>query len=338
MLYNNHRLSQLNRQHSVRNVTNTAYLLVGVLLGGFASSFLSLMTASDIVGVAKIHPIIQFQGFTKRSLSSLSDPQPKVASDVGWKQIHVYVGPETERVAQMAQASTINSNYFHSTRWFSQLRQDEVVAQLFRHKRGGYFVDLAANDAVRISNTYALETHYSWTGLAIEPNAIYWPGLSLRKCHVVAAVVGKLTNEKKLFRFPRRAAPQGGLVGPEFDNAEKKISAEEQLRLTVTLQEIFEKFQTPSVIDYLSLDVEGAETFVMESFPFDHYRINALTVERADKKLCDILQAHGYIQLKSLKHWGETLWVHSTFEASMDRRAVDIDTEHYKYREKAQNH
>ena len=90
------------------------------------------------------------------------------------------------------------------------------------------------------------------------------------------------------------------------------------MRFTVTLKDIFERFHTPSVIDYLSLDVEGAETFVMESFPFDRYRINALSVERADKKLCGMLQDNGYVQLKSLKSWGETLWVHSSVEATLD--------------------
>ena len=106
------------------------------------------------------------------------------------------------------------------------------------------------------------------------------------------------------------------------------------MRFTVTLQDIFERFQTPSVIDYLSLDVEGAENFVMESFPFDRYLINALSVERADNKLCGLLQEHGYVQLKSLKRWGETLWVHSTVAATLDMRALDIDTENYKYRER----
>ena len=309
---------------------------MGILLGVSASSFLSLMSVDDADCIVQMSPL-KSQGTIQRSLSSFSDTPQLAVNDRGWKLIHVYVGPDDDRVAQIAQASTINSDYFHAAHWFSQLRQDEIVAQLFRYKKGGYFVDLAANDVVRISNTYALETYYDWNGLAIEPNSVYWSGLSLRKCHVVAAVAGKSTNEKMLFTFPKRAAPQGGLVGSEFDNHERKNSAEEQMRFTVTLQDIFERFNTPSVIDYLSLDVEGAETFVMESFPFDRYRINVLSVERADKKLCRLLQENGYVQLKSLKSWGETLWVHSSVEATLDMGAMDIDSENYKYRER-ENH
>lgn len=351
---------------------NLGYLLVGALLGWLASSSVSLLVATTTASDDENNDELRSNGGggsssgfwvrqsprkRARNLSSQSfngAADVKNADDGGWKLIHVYVGgssssnnnaaqEEQHRAAQMAQASTINSDYFYSSSsaqrprsWFSQLRQDEVVAHLFRHKRSGYFVDLAANDAVRISNTYALETRYHWTGIAIEPNAVYWPGLALRRCHVAAAVVGRSTGERLRFKFPRRAAPQGGLVGREFDNREPGKSPEEdQMRYTVTLQDIFERFQTPPVIDYLSLDVEGAELFIMESFPFDRYRINALTVERADNKLSALLQTNGYVQLKVLKHWGESLWIHSSVQDSLDTKAaMEIDTEHYKYRER----
>ena len=50
--------------------------------------------------------------------------------------------------------------------WYSQWRQDEVVATLFRGKRNGYFIDLAANHAYKLSNTYALEQKYDWNGVS----------------------------------------------------------------------------------------------------------------------------------------------------------------------------
>ena len=223
------------------------------------------------------------------------------------------------------------------------MRQDEVVSHLLHHKRHGYFVDLAANDAVRISNTYALETHWGWTGLAIEPNPVYWSGLSFRKCEVVAAVVAgpsstddpQQPQQPMRFKFPKRAPPQGGLVGADYDNHEPGSTPEEdQMRYTVPLADILDRFHAPPVIDYLSLDVEGAESLVLQGFPFDRYRIRVLTVERAHATLAALLQSHGYVQLKQLKRWGETLWVHSLEQDALDRSALEIDTEHYKYRER----
>jgi len=334
------RLSPRSRQ--AKNM-NLGYLVVGILLGFLASSFLSLVTKTeeDMMSGSTNNIIMMEQYREKRrrglSLQSSSSAAPQNdKEEVGWKRIHVYVGPNVENdVSQIAQSSTIPTDYFHSTKWFSQLRQDEVVATLFRNQRNLYFVDLAANDAVRISNTFALEANLDWTGIAIEPNAAYWSSLSYRKCHVVAAVVGKTTNQSMRFKFPKRAAPQGGLVGQDFDNHKPGNNKEEdQMRYTVTLRDIFERFQAPRVINYLSLDVEGAESFVMESFPFDRYLINVLTIERANDSLRSLLERNGYLQLKLLKHWGETLWIHSSVKDSLDiASAMAIDTEHYKYRE-----
>ena len=136
-----------------------------------------------------------------------STPVATTADNKGvslWKQINVFVGDASPE--KIAEASAIRKDYFASTRWFSQVRQDEVVSRLLHSKRNGYFVDLAANDAVKISNTYALERYFGWNGIAIEPNPAYWEGLSYRKCHVVAAVVGK-QGEDHVFRFPKEKAP-----------------------------------------------------------------------------------------------------------------------------------
>lgn len=124
-------------------------------------------------------------------------------NDPRWKTIHVYIG-DTATSRQIAEASTIDNDYFFAHRWFSQAQQDLVVSKLLRGKRNGYFVDLAANDVVKISNTYALERYFGWRGLAIEPNHLYWGGLAYRNCDVVAAVVG--SGGKGTFHFPTRAA------------------------------------------------------------------------------------------------------------------------------------
>jgi hypothetical protein len=75
--------------------------------------------------------------------------------------------------------------------WHSQARQDELVVALLGNKTNGYFIDLAANDAVQLSNTYALERFYHWKGVCIEPNPMYWYNLTaFRTCVIIGAVVG----------------------------------------------------------------------------------------------------------------------------------------------------
>ena len=71
-------------------------------------------------------------------------------------------------------------------------------------KRGGYFLDLAAHDAMHLSNTYSLEAMFGWGGLCVEANYMnYLWGLAHRRCTVVAAAVWKDTNVQLPFVFAR---------------------------------------------------------------------------------------------------------------------------------------
>lgn len=247
----------------------------------------------------------------------------------GWSTIHVFAG----NTSHIVDASAIPSDFYENNQWFSQLRQDFIVSKLLGGKRNGYFVDLASNDAIRISNTYALERGFGWTGICIEPNPIYWSSLSYRSnCHVVGAVVGERRMEEVVFKFNTAKGPQSGIVGSNFDNNKDNAAPnnkEEKRRSTVTLVEVLERFDAPKVIDYLSLDIEGAEYFVMNQFPFDIYRFNILTVERPSPQLEQVLQQNGYLLLKELRKWGETLWIHKDMENSIDKSALDIEIPKY---------
>jgi len=170
-----------------------------------------------------------------------------------------------------------------------------------------YFVDLASNDAVFLSNTLALEREGNWNGLCIEPNQGYWHGLSHRKCTLASTVIGKHDFEIVDFRDDQGAL--GGIVG--YDQKEKTGG---HPYFTSSLQTIFEMFRVPKEIDYLSLDVEGAEEFIMSTFPFETYRISILTIERPNDGLRKLLDTHGYkLVVKELTDFGETVWVHESF-------------------------
>ena len=58
----------------------------------------------------------------------------------------------------------------------AQARQDMCVASMFDNMTNGYYVDLASNDATRISNTYLLDRALSWRGVCIEPQHRYIEG------------------------------------------------------------------------------------------------------------------------------------------------------------------
>jgi FkbM family methyltransferase len=166
-----------------------------------------------------------------------------------------------------------------------------------------------------------LETKYQWKGLCIEPNPQYWEKLAYRtNCKTVAAVVGNERMEEVRFRFD--AGDHGGIAGQGFDNG-MKFKAQSQVRYTVTLEEILTKFHAPSHIDYLSLDVEGAEEFIMKGFPFDKYQISIMTTERPSNPLREVLDKNGFKNVARLTRWGEVMWAHKDVWDSLDMAILD---------------
>lgn len=231
----------------------------------------------------------------------------------GWQPINVFYG-EKEGLFNDAPPA-----YKSSQESFAQVGQDSIILKLLGPN--GYFVDLAANDALDFSNTLALERK-GWTGLCIEPNPVYWYGLSHRKCTVVGAMVAGTKSEKVKVKF---RGVYGGIVG-KLDNKladyKKEPDAPEVTRYTAPVHQVLEKFNVPKVIDYMSLDVEGSEYEIMKDFPFEKYTIRVLTVERPNKKLKALLTEKGYMYLADLSTWGEYLWCHKSTGFSTEDKII----------------
>ena len=98
---------------------------------------------------------------TSSSASSLSDAGP------GWHAVHVYYGDRPHLLGPHISSPSA-----------SQEGQDRYALDLLHNKRNGFFVDLAANHPIKLSNTFVLERDYDWTGLCIEPNWQYWNALA----------------------------------------------------------------------------------------------------------------------------------------------------------------
>jgi FkbM family methyltransferase len=190
----------------------------------------------------------------------------------------------------------------------SQAGQDWLVATLLGCKREGWFVDLAANDAKTLSNTLMLERDFAWNGLCIEANMNYMYGLTHRQCKVVSAAVGTPRDEEVTFTM---RGVYGGIVGDDFDNKNADHGDSVKLR-TVPLGDVFAEMNAPSTIDYLSLDVEGAESIVMQGFPWDKYHFSVITVERPKPDLQKLLTGHGYKFLRKNSKFDDETWISTT--------------------------
>lgn len=199
-------------------------------------------------------------------------------------------------------------------RYQAQFHQDQICVEIFGDKKFGYFVDLAAHTWKGGSNTYIIEAFNEWSGVCIEANPVDLLGLlGNRKCKLFTNPVGSKTGEVLKFDFRQtdKKSGYGGLVGPEFDNQNNSTATE---LITVTLTDILEHARAPRVIEYLSLDIEGAEFYAMRGFAFDRFTFLMVTVERPNRNLHHLFSKNGYIFVAELTggKFGECLYLHHT--------------------------
>ena len=232
------------------------------LLAGRAPAATAVETPLPASEIRHDEPVPSTTQFSRSAAKNSTNKE----GDVGWSTINVFYGSD---------------KHLGGSEHKSQCGQDKIVAGLLNQKRNGFFLDLASNDATDLSNTYHLEQDYDWSGICFEPNPRYWRRLAVRKCTVVAAVVGAQKMQEVDFFMHDGSGrhPSGGIEDAAFDNKPtKRKSKDKPVKLfTTTIMDTLTRFQAPRVIDYMSLDVEGAEFFVMKDFPFDKYKIKILS-------------------------------------------------------------
>jgi hypothetical protein len=58
-------------------------------------------------------------------------------------------------------------------------QQSDFVLNYFNKQRGGFFIDVGANDGITESNTFDLENNYDWRGICIEPHPVAYAKLTI---------------------------------------------------------------------------------------------------------------------------------------------------------------
>lgn len=138
---------------------------------------------------------------------------------------------------------------------YSQDDEETLIRAFFADRRGGTFVDVGAGDPVRHSTTYYLEKHLGWRGIAVDAIADYaeayrmqrpatsffnyFAGRTSRQAHDF------FISEDRNFSSGKDTDPRGGPY--------RKTTVP-----TIALRDLLDR-EKVTTIDFLSLDIEGAE-------------------------------------------------------------------------------
>lgn len=168
-----------------------------------------------------------------------------------------------------------------------------------RMNRRGVYLDVAANHPIGLSNTYFLDKCLGWSGICVEAHPSLLANLfRQRTCAVVPTCVSDHDGAAVNFIL------NGGTSG--VDSTNKNMAAWKErrtelssIKLICTTMALALARQHVSVVDYLSLDVEGHELTVLKGFDWDKVKINVMTIEcQADTLpgIEEFLTMHGYVR------------------------------------------
>ena len=185
------------------------------------------------------------------------------------------------------------------SKFYSQAGQDEWVVNFFESKRNGFFLDIGAFDGIELSNTYYLEQNLNWGGICVEANpSIFKLLVKNRNCSCINAAVSDYSGRINFL--------PDGLTGKATENKNNSIEVD-----CTTLEDLLISNSCPSIIDYLSLDIEGFEVKALSKFPFNKIEVILLTVEHNlynsgnsnKNNIKNILMNNGYeISVENVQH------------------------------------
>lgn len=163
-------------------------------------------------------------------------------------------------------------------------RQDELLNKyVFRDFRNGTFVDVGAYDGIGASNTLFFEETLGWRGICLEPD----PAL-------FAALTRNRPNAKNLQVAAAAAAGerqfiQAGVLGGFGDVVDRDRITREGLQKGETsvtampLNDVLDEGGL-SEVHYLSIDVEGAESEVLDGIDHNRFFVHVMTIECNDRE------------------------------------------------------
>jgi FkbM family methyltransferase len=177
---------------------------------------------------------------------------------------------------------------------FREDRESELIAAYLPPR--GFFIEVGAYDPVELSQTFQLE-QCGWDGLLIEPVPSHAERLrAVRRVRVLQVACGAPEQNGK--NLPIHVAGARSSVRYALGQA---ICVP-----VVTIDSILTEAKI-SRVEFLSVDVEGAEIDVLKGFPFDRIRPDLVLIE----DFADDFARHRFMrskQYKRVRRTGNNSW------------------------------
>jgi FkbM family methyltransferase len=170
-----------------------------------------------------------------------------------------------------------------------QAGQDLLAYLYFRGKKSGFFLDIGAYDGRTYSNSYVFE-QLGWRGACVEPlPGVFTQLRRNRRCDCYqAALAGRGAPEAVFIHavgVDTLSGLESELAGGHEDWIVREGGRPERINVrAISFPELMVHYPEIRTVDFLSLDVEGAEMSILRTIDFEKYDFGLITVECIEEK------------------------------------------------------
>jgi FkbM family methyltransferase len=176
----------------------------------------------------------------------------------------------------------------------SQYDEELFIRDFFGNRRGGFFLDVGANDFRRYNNTYFLETELGWSGIAVDALDEFAAGYRQHRprTQFFAFFVSDISDSNVQFW-----AREDETLVASSDHELAGTGATPHKVQTITLNDLLDRNGIRKV-DFVNMDVELAEPKALAGFDISRFRPDFLCVEAhvpVRQAILDYFAAHNYV-------------------------------------------
>lgn len=197
----------------------------------------------------------------------------------------------------------------YGKRW-SQHNEEIVIRDFFEDRRDGFFVDVGAARARKMSTTYYLEKELGWRGLAIDAQDRWRAGYEEHRpntkfLHVLVTdepgeeTFYRAKDKPTLSSIEERRAAKGG----EYEAVKMRANTLDRLLDAEGVEKI----------DFLSMDIEDAEPAALAGFDIQRFAPELVCIEAhapVREAILAYFTEHGYARIEVYRKYDRTKYHH----------------------------
>ncbi|MCP4314495.1 MAG: FkbM family methyltransferase [Hyphomicrobiales bacterium] len=186
----------------------------------------------------------------------------------------------------------------------SQIFQDAFVVYVLDKMENGYFCEFGATNGISLSNSYMLENEFNWTGICAEPARCWHEELTKSRPNTIIETNCVWASSGETLAFSelrtRELSTLSDFAGTD-EHARKRRKAVTYQVETISLNDLLDKHNAPLDFDFLSIDTEGSELAILNTFDLTRFQPKIMTVEHnytnSRTAIYELLTAQGYTRV-----------------------------------------